>query len=268
MEKSSYTVIKQAENYDIRRYLSVGGLPPRVMAVWPVSSGCDESEYSKELAKFKYQLTKDDVEYTSGVIWAEGDSEIKIVLKIDVAADISDENIPADAEIVTLAGGCFWCIEAPFDQMDGVYAAISGYAGGTEETAQYDKVARGLTEHREAVQVYFDPKQTNYEEVLNLFWRQIDPTDAGGQFADRGHHYTTAIFYRNEEQKQIAEKTRDAVPESGKFSAPIATKILPFTTFFKAEANHQNFAQKQAAYYQRYKAGSGRAGFIEENWGG
>jgi peptide methionine sulfoxide reductase msrA/msrB len=177
------------------------------------------------------------------------------------------KNIPKDAETLTLAGGCFWCIETAFDNQEGVYAAISGYSGGSEDTADYYAVAGGQTEHREAVKVYFDKEKVNAEELLRIFWQQIDPTDAGGQFADRGYQYTTAVYYENDEQKAAAEKTRQELIESGKFEDPIVTEIIPYENFFLAEEAHQNYAQKRSAHYQMYKKGSGRAGYIEEKWG-
>ena len=175
-------------------------------------------------------------------------------------------NVPDDASVATFAGGCFWCIETAMDNQPGVYAAISGYAGGTKQTAGYYQVVSGNTDHRESVQVHYDPSQISYQQLLDIFWTQIDPTDEGGQFADRGPQYTTAIFYHDPDQQMLAESARDTLNSSGKFEEPIATEILPFTTFFPAEEEHQNFAQKKAAYYQRYKEGSGRSGYIEETW--
>ena len=170
-------------------------------------------------------------------------------------------------EVATLAGGCFWCIEGAFEGMEGVAEAISGYAGGTEENPSYEDVAYGKTKHREAVQVYFDPAIVSYKELVDHFWRQIDPTDAEGQFADRGFQYSTAIFYHNEEQKKIAEESKKKLEESGKFQMPIETQILPFTTFYEAEESHQDYAQKRAVQYKLYEEGSGRAGFKRDVWG-
>ena len=175
--------------------------------------------------------------------------------------------IPENAAVATLAGGCFWCIEAAYETgTAGVYEAISGYAEGEASDASYNLVARGLTKHREAAQIYYDPEVIGYAEILNIFWQQIDPTDSGGQFADRGFHYTTAIYYHNEEQKILAEKSKEDLILSKKFDQEIVTEILPFSTFFPAEENHQDFARKRSGYYQRYKYGSGRGGFIEDNW--
>ncbi len=168
--------------------------------------------------------------------------------------------------VATFAGSCFWCMEPSYQEHAGVIDAVVGYAGGTAETATYSQVGRGLTEHREAVQVTYDPTKVSYAELVEMFWRQIDPTDDGGQFADRGHHYTTAIYYRNDAQKAAAEASKKALDDSGKFTKPVATLILPFTTFFPAEEYHQDFYKKSADYYQSYKEGSGRARFLEDNW--
>lgn len=169
-------------------------------------------------------------------------------------------------EYATLAGGCFWCIQGPFDAEDGVWDVEVGYVGGSEEDADYYKVAGGATEHREGIQMKFDPEKISFKEILTIFWRQIDPTDTGGQFADRGHHYTTAIYYHSEEQQQIAEKSKQELSESGKFNAPIATVIEEYTSFFPAEEEHQAYYKKNPLRYQLYKKGSGRSDFLKKNW--
>ncbi|PIR55049.1 peptide-methionine (S)-S-oxide reductase [Candidatus Peregrinibacteria bacterium CG10_big_fil_rev_8_21_14_0_10_36_19] len=169
-------------------------------------------------------------------------------------------------EKATFAGGCFWCIEPAFEELDGVVEAITGYAGGAEEDANYYAVVSGKTGHREAVEVFYDPQKVQYEDLLKVFWRQIDPTDAGGQFTDRGSGYKTAIYYHNESQRVLAQKSKDDLIMSGKFDKPIVTEVLPFSTFFPAEDDHQGYYKKRALHYQLYKAGSGREGFINENW--
>lgn len=174
--------------------------------------------------------------------------------------------IPASAAKATFAGGCFWCVESAFKNQEGVYNAISGYTGGNQDSANYREAHDPNTGHREAVQVYYDPEKVPYEKLLEIFWRQIDPTDDSGQFADRGFIYTTAIFYHTEEQKKIAELSKEALANSGKFKAPIATKIIPASEFFPAEEEHQDFAQKRPEYYHHYKTGSGRAGYIKDTW--
>jgi peptide methionine sulfoxide reductase msrA/msrB len=150
-------------------------------------------------------------------------------------------NISGDEEIATIAGGCFWCIEAPFEKIDGVKKVISGYAGGTKENPTYREVSSGKTKYREAVQVYYNPLVISYAEVLDIFWRQFDPTDDGGSFVDRGFQYTSAIFYHDEDQKMLAEKSKKYLNNSGKFDKPIVTPIIKFTTFYPAEDYHQDF---------------------------
>lgn len=169
-------------------------------------------------------------------------------------------------EVITLAGGCFWCTEAYFQEEEGIIDAVSGYAGGDESTASYLVVAKGTTKHREAVQITYDPQIISTEEVLDLYWSHIDPTNTEGQFADKGFQYTTAIFYHNEEQKEVALDAKTRLTESGLFDKPIATEILPFSSFFKAEEYHQDYYKKAAAHYERYKQASGRAGFVEDTW--
>ncbi len=161
----------------------------------------------------------------------------------------------------TFAGGCFWCMEAPFDKIEGVVEVVSGYAGGTEERPTYEQVSLGATGHREAVQIVYDPSLVTFEELLDVFWRQIDPTDAGGQFADRGRQYQTAVFYHDEEQKRQAQASREAVA-SGRFKGPVATEILAFTSFFPAEEYHQQYYKKEPERYQRYRSASGREAFL------
>ena len=168
--------------------------------------------------------------------------------------------------VVTLAGGCFWCIEAFFQEAPGVVSAVSGYAGGTADTATYKQVSSGTTGHREAVQVTFDPTRISVNDILDIFWSHFDPTDAGGQFVDRGTQYTTAIFYQTDEQKQLAEASKSALGKSGVFNAAIVTKILPLNTFYPAEEYHQDYYKKSAEHYEQYKNASGRVGFIKENW--
>lgn len=170
-------------------------------------------------------------------------------------------------ELATFAGGCFWCMVKPFDQQPGIIRVVSGYTGGIKENPTYQEVCADLTGHYEAVQITFDPTIFSYEQLLDIFWQQIDPTDAGGQFYDRGTSYQTAIFYHNEKQKQIAENSKLQLEQSGTFSAPIATKILPVKSFYPAEDYHQNYYKKNPLHYERYQLGSGRKAFIEKYWG-
>ena len=171
-------------------------------------------------------------------------------------------------EKATFAGGCFWCMVKPFDQYEGVESVISGYTGGHTENPTYKEVCSETTGHFEAVQITFDPALISYETILSLFWQQIDPTDPGGQFHDRGDSYRTAIFYHSEEQKMMAEQSKQDLSNSGKFSKPIATLILPAKPFYPAEEYHQDYYQKNAFHYQHYRKGSGRADFIDRHWKG
>lgn len=168
----------------------------------------------------------------------------------------------------TFAGGCFWCVEAKLEGLDGVAEVVSGYTGGHVENPTYGQVCSGKTGHLEAVLVRYDPDVVSYEELLNAFWRSIDPTDVGGQFADRGEQYTTAIFYHNEEQKRIAESSKKLLDASGLFDKPVATEIRPASTFYEAEEHHQNYCKINPQRYKTYSVLSGREGFLEKNWSG
>lgn len=169
-------------------------------------------------------------------------------------------------EKATFAGGCFWCMVKPFDQWEGVYEVLSGYTGGHKENPTYEEVKSGTTGHYEAVQITFDPEVMPYEKIVEIYWQQIDPTDDGGQFHDRGDMYRTAIFYHNDKQKQIAEQSKKQLSDSGKFNKPIVTKILKASTFYPAEDYHQDFYKKNEEEYLADRAKSGRDEFIEEHW--
>ncbi|SFL63211.1 peptide-methionine (S)-S-oxide reductase [Salibacterium qingdaonense] len=169
-------------------------------------------------------------------------------------------------EKATFAGGCFWCMVKPFDQMEGIHGITSGYTGGHTENPTYEDVKTGETGHREAVQILFDPEVFPYEKLLSLYWPQVDPTDDGGQFHDRGPQYRTAVFYHNDTQRQLAEQTRQQVADSGRFKEPIVTEILPASTFYPAETYHQDFYKKQEKAYLEDRRKSGRDEFIEKHW--
>ena len=164
-----------------------------------------------------------------------------------------------------LAGGCFRCLEWPLEALEWVKKVVSGYAGGDKSTASYKLVGRGDTWHREAVKVVYDPGLISFEEILTTYRTQIDPTDDGGQFGDRGFQYTTAIYYQNNEEQQIAEKSKQKLQEADAFDEDIAVQILPFSSFYDAEEEHQDFYKKETSYYNAYKKWSGRAGFIDTN---
>ncbi|WP_026679456.1 peptide-methionine (S)-S-oxide reductase MsrA [Fictibacillus gelatini] len=170
-------------------------------------------------------------------------------------------------EHATFAGGCFWCMVKPFGELPGIHGIVSGYTGGHVENPTYEQVKTGTTGHYEAVQITYDPDVFPYQKLLNLYWPQIDPTDDGGQFIDRGPQYRTAIFYHTEEQKKLAEQSKKEVEESGRFNKPIVTEILPATAFYPAEDYHQDFYKKNPKAYKQERVESGRDAFIEENWG-
>jgi len=175
------------------------------------------------------------------------------------------KDIPANTKLATFAGGCFWCMEEPFEERDGVFEAISGFTGG-DEPATYKEVSKGTTKHVEAVEITYDPTKITYKELLDIFWRQVNPTDSGGQFIDRGFQYTTAIFYHDEEQKELAEQSLKEINASGRYEAPIVTRIVPAKEFYPAEEYHQDYAKKNPIRYNYYRSGSGRDDFLDKTW--
>ena len=169
--------------------------------------------------------------------------------------------------VATFAGGCFWCSEADFEKVEGVMKVVSGYTGGQVASPTYADVCGGKTGHVEAVQVYYDPSRVRYEKLLEIFWTHVDPTDAGGQFADRGPQYRSAIFYHDADQKRLAERSKAALGASGVFEGPIVTEIRAFTKFYAAEDYHQDYYKTCSAQYGRYRSGSGRDAFLKAIWG-
>jgi peptide-methionine (S)-S-oxide reductase len=172
----------------------------------------------------------------------------------------------AGLETATFAGGCFWCMVHPFDEWPGVIRVTSGYTGGHKANPTYEEVCQGETGHAEAVEILFDPKVTSYRALVDRFWQEIDPTDPGGQFADRGSSYRTAIFFHTPEQQQAALASLAALEASGRLDKPVVTEIVPAGPFYPAESYHQAFYQKNPAHYQRYRAGSGRDAFLRRVW--
>lgn len=170
-------------------------------------------------------------------------------------------------EKAIFAGGCFWCMVKPFDKYKGVISVISGYTGGHVANPTYEEVCSHTTGHYEAVEITFDNEKITFLELLNIFWKVIDPTDEGGQFNDRGENYKTAIFYTSNTQKDIAEKSKQDLIKSNKFDKPIVTQIIRATMFYPAEEYHQYFYKKNPLYYSGYERSSRRAGFIERTWG-
>jgi peptide methionine sulfoxide reductase msrA/msrB len=170
-------------------------------------------------------------------------------------------------QTATFAGGCFWCTASDLAKTPGVLEVVSGYTGGISANPTYRDVCTGQTGHYEAVQVHFDPTKIAYADLLAIFWRTIDPTDAGGQFVDRGSQYRTAIFYHDEVQRRLAEEAKQALERSGRFGHPVATRILPLTAFHPAETYHQQFHLKDPARYRSYRVGSGRDRLLAAIWG-
>ena len=201
-----------------------------------------------------------------------------LLLFIPLVAALATTPQPQSSEKMTMektkniekayfAGGCFWCVEEAFEKIPGVIEVVSGYSGGRVENPTYEQVSTGTTGHAEAVEVTFDPTRVSYRDLLRVFWRLIDPTDAGGSFVDRGSQYRSAIFYLNQEQEEEARNSRRRLADSGRFSKPIVTEITKFTNFYKAEEYHQNYCKFNPVHYKLYRMGSGRDQFIQKTWG-
>lgn len=173
----------------------------------------------------------------------------------------------SDLQQATFAGGCFWCIESAFAHLDGVIKVRSGFTGGHVANPSYDQLHQQDTGHYEAVRVWYDPKVITYKRLLEIYWLQIDPTDPDGQFADRGQEYRTAIFYHNQNQKRLAEKSKQELAASGKYDKDIVTQISPIGEFYQAEDYHQEYYKKNPTRYRLYRAGSGRDSYIKKTWG-
>jgi len=172
----------------------------------------------------------------------------------------------SNMEKATFAGGCFWCMEPPFEALEGVSEVVVGYTGGNKDNPSYEEVSAGKTGHFEAIQIIYDASKVSYPELLDVFWKSIDPTDETGQFADKGARYKTAIFYHNAEQKRLAEESKKKLQESGKFTKLIAVKIIKASRFYTAEEYHQNYYKTNPKEYEAYKEGSGRAGYLKKMW--
>ncbi len=173
----------------------------------------------------------------------------------------------AESGRAIFAGGCFWCMESALEQVEGVSEVISGYTGGHKVDPTYKEVSSGTTGHAEAVEVLFDPEKVSYAELLEVFWMNIDPTDADGQFVDRSNQYRSGIFYLDEEQRRRAEESKQKLADSGRFTKPIVTEIVPAGTFYPAEDYHQDYYATNPLRYWFYTKGSGRKEFKEQHWG-
>jgi len=170
-------------------------------------------------------------------------------------------------QIATFAGGCFWCMQGPFEALKGVESTRVGYTGGITKNPSYEEVSTGKTGHAEAIEITYDSNRISYKELLEVFWRNIDPTALNGQFSDRGTQYRTAIFYHNKEQKMFAEISKEELGRSGKFDKPIVTEIVEATEFYPAEDYHQEYYKKNPFRYELYKMGSGRTDYLNKKWG-
>ncbi|MDC7233366.1 MAG: peptide-methionine (R)-S-oxide reductase MsrB [Spirochaetales bacterium] len=186
--------------------------------------------------------------------------------KINSPEEVEEIMNDKSLEIATFAGGCFWCTESDFQEMPGVKEVLSGYSGGHVENPTYEQVSTGKTGHLEVIQIYFDPKVISYSELLEKLWRVMDPTDEGGSFVDRGPQYASAIFYHSDEQRELAEASKEALEKSGVFDRPIVTPIRKFEKFYPAEEYHQDFYCKSPGRYKSYRFNSGRDQFIKDVW--
>ena len=190
-----------------------------------------------------------------------------LFLAAAVLGDVSAQTPPAATAKATFAGGCFWCMEPPFDKLDGVISTTSGYTGGAKVNPTYQEVSAGATGHAEAVQVEYDPKKVSYEKLLDVFWHNVDPTQKDGQFCDHGSQYRTGIFVHDADQKRLAEASKAALDKSKPFKGAIVTEIVPATTFYAAEEYHQDYYIKNPIRYKYYRSGCGRDARLKEVWG-
>jgi len=197
------------------------------------------------------------------ILIALGQINIAFADSENKSADIQDKQL----ENATFAGGCFWCMQPPFDKLEGVISTTVGYTGGPEKSPTYKEVSYGKTGHAESIEVIYDPTQVSYDELLDVFWMNINPTDPDGQFVDRGKQYRTGIFYHDEEQKKLAESSKETLEKSGRYDKPIVTEIIPASEFYKAEEYHQKYYKKNSIGYKTYRNGSGRDQYIERIWG-
>ena len=170
-------------------------------------------------------------------------------------------------ETVVFAGGCFWCMEPPYDKLDGVVSTVSGYVGGSADNANYNAVSSGATQHYEAIEITYNPAKVDYNQLLTVFWRNIDPTDNKGQFCDKGAQYRAAIFYNNEQHKMLAQQSLDKINQTKSFDDEIVTEIIAASPFYPAEAYHQNYYQRNPGRYKFYRYSCGRDRRLEQLWG-
>ena len=197
---------------------------------------------------------------------------LALFLAIAVALPVNPgrgQNSPSLAtKTAIFAGGCFWCIQPAFDKATGVIKTVVGYSGGTEPNPTYELVTSEKTRYRESIEITYDPTKISYDQLLDIYWRQIDPTQADGQFTDIGPSYRAAIFYSSDDEKKNAEASKEKLAGSGKFNRPIVTEILPAMKFYPAEAYHQKYYQQNPAHFEAFEKGSGRVSFEKKTWSG
>ena len=190
---------------------------------------------------------------------------IAVISIVDLSR--AEDSPAANTKTAVLAGGCFWCIQPAFDKAPGVIKTLVGYCGGTEPNPTYELVGSEKTQYRESLQITYDSAKITFDQLLDIYWKQINPTQADGQFADIGLSYRAAIFYGSDEEKKIAEMSKEKLAHSGKFDKPIATEILPAMKFYPAEAYHQKYYQQNPEDFEAFETGSGRTSFQKKTWG-
>jgi peptide methionine sulfoxide reductase msrA/msrB len=189
-----------------------------------------------------------------------------LIAACTIASSQAQNSSPAETRTAVFAGGCFWCIQPAFDKAKGVIKTVVGYCGGTEPNPTYDLVSSEKTGYRESIQITYDAAKISYDQLLDIYWRQIDPTQADGQFTDIGPSYRAAIFYGNDDEKKIAQTSKEKLVRSGKFNKPIVTEILPAMKFYPAEAYHQKYYQQNPEHFEAFEEGSGRVSFKKKTW--
>ena len=189
-----------------------------------------------------------------------------LIAACSIANNQEQNSSPAESRTAVLAGGCFWCIQPAFDKAKGVIKTVVGYCGGTEPNPTYELVSSEKTGYRESIQITYDPAKISYDQLLDIYWRQIDPTQADGQFTDIGPSYRAAIFYGNDDEKKNAETSKERLARSGKFNRPIVTEILPAMKFYPAEPQHQKYYQQNPEHFEAFEEGSGRVSFKKKTW--
>lgn len=192
---------------------------------------------------------------------------VDLPLATNVGVAQAQESTPANTRTAVLAGGCFWCIQPAFDKAPGVIKTLVGYCGGTEPNPTYELVGSERTKYRESIEITYDPAKISFEQLLDIYWKEINPTQADGQFTDIGPSYRAAIFYGSDEEKKIAEASKEKLASSGKFDKPIVTEILPAMKFYPAEAYHQKYYQQNPTHFEAFEHGSGRTSFQKKTWG-